>query len=96
MNIEELRKNYRDDILRIADKYGVTDVRVFGSVARGDAKEGSDVDFVVKFPKDTSFITYGEMQDELEDIISCKVDLHSEKGISKYLKDEILSNSENL
>ena len=96
MNLEELRKNYKEDILRIADKYGVTDVRVFGSVARGDAKEGSDVDFVVRFPKDASFITYGEMQDELEGVMSCRVDLLSENGINKHLKDEILSNSENL
>ena len=51
-DIEELLKNKRDEILRIAAKHGAYNVRVFGSVARGEADEDSDIDFLVEMGQD--------------------------------------------
>ncbi|HCR85538.1 MAG TPA: nucleotidyltransferase [Alphaproteobacteria bacterium] len=93
MNLEELRKNHKADILRIAEKYGVTNIRVFGSVARGDSKEGSDVDLLAKFPPKTSFIEYGKFLNDLEQSLPFEFDFLSENGINKYIKEEVINSS---
>ncbi len=48
ITLEELRTKYKPQILELAAKHGVTDIRVFGSVARGEAREDSDIDFLIK------------------------------------------------
>ena len=80
--IEELRAK-RDDILRVAAAHHVTNVRVFGSVARGDAA-ARDVDFVVDFPHDArGFDAFGileELRRDLETVVGCKVDVVTIRG----------------
>ena len=92
MNLEELRK-YKPQIEEIAAKYGVSNIRVFGSVARGDARADSDVDIIAKFPPKTGFKIFGGFLRELEDTLDTPVDLLSEKAINpsleKYIIDDI-------
>ena len=74
MTLDDLRAR-RDEILRLAEKHGASNVRVFGSVARGEARPDSDVDFIVSFrPKTSIFDQIGLWQD-LQELLGCEIDL---------------------
>ncbi len=74
MTLDDLRAR-RDEILRLAEKHGASNVRVFGSVARGEARPDSDVDFIVSFrPKTSIFDQVGLWQD-LQELLGCEIDL---------------------
>jgi len=83
--LSELRAK-RDEILRVAAVHRVTNVRVFGSVARGDASPRSDVDFVAELPPDArGFDAFGildELRQDLETVVGCKVDVITIRGPS--------------
>ena len=90
MGIEEVLGEKRDEILRIAAKHGVTSIRVFGSVARGDAGPDSDVDFLIESgPNRTPWFPAGLIVD-LEDLLGRRVDVASPNALHWYLKDRIL------
>ncbi|HEX4792149.1 MAG TPA: nucleotidyltransferase family protein [Humisphaera sp.] len=74
--------NRREEILAIARQYGASDVRVFGSVARGDATEESDIDFVARFEPGRSLFDQGGLLMELRDLLGIKVDLISEGALT--------------
>ncbi|MBK9125443.1 MAG: nucleotidyltransferase domain-containing protein [Chloroflexi bacterium] len=65
----------RGDILALTEKYGVTHVRVFGSIARGESEEGSDVDFIVTFPPGTSIFDQVGLWLDLKELLGCDIDL---------------------
>jgi len=81
--LRELRSK-RDEILRVAAAYRVTNVRVFGSVARGDADHKSDVDFIVDLPADAGgFRAFGLLENlerDLEAVVGCPVDVVTLSG----------------
>ena len=79
----------RRQILAIAKKYGAYNVRIFGSVARGEDTASSDLDFVVTMEKGRSFLDLVGLWQDLEDLLGCKVDVITDGGISPYLKDRI-------
>ncbi|MDH4203868.1 MAG: nucleotidyltransferase family protein [Phycisphaerae bacterium] len=81
----------RADILRIAAKYGADNVRVFGSVVRGAAGPGSDLDILVRFSKSTSLIDHIALMQDLEDMLGVKVDVVGEKGLHPLIRDSVLS-----
>jgi len=90
MTMEDLVRDKRDEIHRIARKHGVTSIRIFGSVARGEARADSDVDLLVDVgPETSSWFPAGLVLD-LEDILGCKVQVVTEKGLSPILKDRVL------
>jgi predicted nucleotidyltransferase len=66
MSPSDLLEQNRDEILRLAARYGATDVRVFGSVARGEAHEGSDVDFLVRMEPGRSIFDLAALVAELK------------------------------
>jgi hypothetical protein len=74
----------------ICTKYGVKTLAVFGSYARGEARRESDVDMLVSFTDRISLVTLIELEFELSEIMGRKVDLHTEDGLSPYLRDRIL------
>ncbi len=90
MTLEELRRNHRADILRIAETYGVTNIRVFGSVARGDAGPGSDVDLLVHPPKGIG-IGFIRCELELSDRLHMPVQLISDNALHYLIRDNILA-----
>ena len=73
----------RDAIIRLASSYGAHDVRLFGSLARGDSTATSDVDLVVRFDPDRSLLDHGGLLMDLRDLLDCKVDVISEGGTRK-------------
>ena len=91
MDINELIEAKRDEILRIAAKHGARNVRIFGSVARGEATEQSDVDFLVDMEPGRSLFDLAGLYVDLEALLDRKVDVVTTRGISPYLKDRILA-----
>lgn len=87
--VEQIRSK-REAILRIAAQYGIQRVRIFGSLARGEAHTDSDVDFLVDFEPGRSLLDQVGVGQELEELLGCKVDVVAEGGISPYLEDRIL------
>lgn len=90
MGIKEVIQSKRDEILRVAAKHGVRRIRVFGSVARGDAGPDSDIDFLVEVgPHHSPFFPGGLLAD-LEELLGRKVDIVTEKGLHWYIHDRVL------
>jgi len=71
----------RDDILRVAARHGAHDVRVFGSVARGDATDGSDLDLVVRFEAGRTLLDHAALIGDLEDLLGVRVDVIDVDGM---------------
>ena len=90
MGIEELLTEKREEILRIAARHGACNVRIFGSVARGEARPESDVDFLVDVGPDHSAFFPGGLVADLEDILGRRVDVVELAGLHWYLRDKIL------
>ncbi len=90
MEINKLLEDKRDEILRIAAFHGARNVRVFGSVARGDAGESSDIDLLVDMEPGRSLLDRGELIADLRDLLGRKVDVVTEEGIYWILKRRIL------
>lgn len=89
MNLEQLRAR-RDEILALAEKHGARNVRVFGSVARGEAEPGSDIDFVIDVGDNPSPFFPGGLLCDLEDLLGCRVDVVTAKSLHWYIRDRVL------
>jgi uncharacterized protein len=90
MNIELLLQEKREEILRIAARHGVRSIRVFGSAARGEAGEGSDLDLLIEAgPRRTPWFPGGLIAD-LEELLGCRVDVVTEKALHWYIRDRVL------
>jgi predicted nucleotidyltransferase len=96
MTRSEDLKLKRKDILRLAKQYGATQVRVFGSVARGEAGPNSDVDFLVEMDPDRSMFDLGGLLVELEDLLHCKVDILTEMSLHWYIRENVLQEAKPL
>lgn len=94
-SMSELRKR-RADILRIAAEHGAHDVRVFGSVVRGEAGKDSDVDVLVRLEDDRSLLDHVALKQDLEDLLGCRVDVVTEKALHELLRDAILGEAVSL
>lgn len=81
----------RNEIVSVAAKFGATNVRVFGSAARGEMRAGSDLDLLVRMNEGTSLFDLVGLSQALEDALGVDVDVLSEGGLSPYLRDRILS-----
>ncbi|MER3436411.1 MAG: nucleotidyltransferase [Chloroflexota bacterium] len=79
----------REEILRICAKYGARNVRVFGSVARGEADEQSDLDFLVEMDSGRSLFDLGGLQYELEQLLGCQVDVVTDRGLKARIRDRV-------
>lgn len=81
---------HRSELREVLRRHGVTNARIFGSVARGEDREGSDLDLMVDFGPGTSLIDVVGIQMELEAILGAPVDLVPAKG----LKDRVRASAE--
>lgn len=91
MRIDEVLKQRRKEILGIAAKYGARNVRVFGSVARGDADEGSDIDVLVELEPGRSLLDLGGLWAELNDLLGGKVDVVTVNGLRQRIREQVLN-----
>ena len=90
ITLEGLLKERRDEILRIANKYGARSVRVFGSVARGEADEQSDIDFLVEMEQGRSLLDLGGLQYELEELLGRPVDVVTVRGLKGRIRERVV------
>ena len=90
MGIEEILREKRDDILRIAARHGASNVRVFGSVARGEAGAQSDVDFLVELERGRSLLDHAALMIDLESLLGRRVDVATERGLKPQIRAYIL------
>ncbi|MEH2401801.1 nucleotidyltransferase family protein [Nostoc sp.] len=91
MNIYEILAAKREEILRIAAKYGAYNIRIFGSVARREADVNSDVDFLVEMETGRSLFDLGGLLMELQEILGCEVDVVTEKGLRSRIRERVLN-----
>jgi uncharacterized protein len=89
MRIEELRGR-RAEILRLAAFHGATNVRIFGSVARGEADERSDVDFLVDMRSGRSLLDLGGFLEDLRELLRHPVDVVTERGLKSRIRERVL------
>ena len=90
MRIDELKEK-REDILRIASQHGASNVRIFGSVARGETRPDSDVDFLVELEPDRSLLDHVALIQDLSDLLGRQVDVATDIGLRENLRDRILN-----
>jgi uncharacterized protein len=91
MDVEEILRQKRNEILEIASRHGASDVRVFGSVARGAAGTESDIDLLVRPGAKTSPWFPAGLILDLEELLGRKVDVATEGGLHWYIRDRILA-----
>jgi predicted nucleotidyltransferase len=81
----------RDEIVRLATSHGASRVRLFGSTARGEAREGSDVDLLVRMAPDRSLIDRIQLIHDLEDLLHSSVDVVNERALHPAIRDQVLA-----
>jgi len=88
--IQELLQEKREEILGLARKYGARDIRVFGSAARCEADDRSDIDFLVNMEPGRSLLDLGGLLMDLRALLGCEVDVVTERGLKKRIRDRVL------
>lgn len=94
MEIAELLEAKKGEILRIAAKHGARNVRIFGSVARGEARPDSDVDFLVDMEPGRTLFDMGGLLMDLRDLLGLEVDVVTEHGLKPRIRDRVLKEAE--
>ena len=90
MPISSQLDEHRQEILTLATRHGAKSIRVFGSVARGEADGQSDVDFLVEMEPGRSLMDMGGLLMDLQELLGCKVDVVSEKGLRPRIRERVL------
>ncbi len=90
MNLSQLIQQKRRQVLEIAEGHGARNVRLFGSVARGETTATSDLDLLIEMEPGRSLLDIIAIKQDLEELLGCKVDVVTEAAISPYLRDKVL------
>jgi uncharacterized protein len=84
-------QKYRVEILDLAMRHGASNVRVFGSLARGEGSESSDLDLLVTLEAGRSLLDLVGLKQDLEDLVHRPVDVVTEPALSPYLRERVLA-----
>ncbi len=90
MPLDPLLQHRRVEILRLAEKHGAHNVRVFGSMIRGEATPESDVDLLVDLESNRSLFDLGGLLMDLQDLLGRDVEVVTEKGLHWYIRDRVM------
>jgi uncharacterized protein len=90
MDLTALLQQNREQILETAAHYGAYDVRVFGSVVRGEADEASDIDLLVNLEPGRSLMDLGGLLYDLRQLLGVEVDVVTERGLRARIRDQVL------
>lgn len=96
MSTLELLSQRKPDLLRAVAHHRAISLRVFGSVARGEDRPASDIDFLVEFSPAASLLDLVGLQQELEEILGRKADIVTPDGVSPFLREKILAEARSL
>lgn len=92
-SLRELLQENREEILKIATKHGAYNLRIFGSVARGEERQDSDVDFLVDMESDRNLLDRIGLMQDLEDFLGRKVDVATVKVLRDFCRESILKDA---
>ena len=84
-------ERYRQQIVEVARRYGARNVRVFGSLARGEDSESSDLDLLVTLGEGRSLLDLVELKQDLEDLVHRPVDVVTDRALSPFLRERVLA-----
>ena len=88
--LEELRRR-PEEILAVATRHGASNVRVFGSVVRGEQDHDSDLDLIVDMEEDRSLFDLGGLAFDLEELLGCAVDVGLDDSFNERVRDQVLA-----
>ena len=91
--VHPLIQSHREQLLTLARRRGVTNVRVFGSMARGDERERSDVDLLVTLAPGTSALALGGLLLDAQELLGRRVDVVTEASLHPALRDRVLADA---
>ena len=90
MDVVELLESKREEILKISEHYGAHNVRIFGSVARGESESNSDIDILVDMEPGRSLFDLGGLLYDLQQLLGVEVDVVTENGLRSRIRDHVL------
>lgn len=90
MNHKKILQEKRLEILNIAKNHGASNIRVFGSVARGEATINSDIDFLMDIESGKNLLDRIALIQDLEDLLGCKVDIAKPENLHESIKEKVL------
>jgi hypothetical protein len=90
VTMEALRDHKREEVLRLAESHGARNIRVFGSVARGEASDTSDLDLLVEWEAGRSLLDHVALVQDLGELLGTKVHIGTEPSLHWYVRDRIL------
>ena len=96
LTLDTLRARRRAEILRLAEHRGAHSLRVFGSVARGESNENSDLDLLVEWEPGRSLLDHAGLVQDLQELLGVKVHLGTEQSLHWYVRDRILREATSL
>lgn len=96
MSILNLLKSKKNEIRNIAYKHGVTNISLFGSVLRNEDNENSDIDFLIEFEENRTLFDLIRLKEDLEILIGKEVDVVTKDSLHWTIKDQILSEVEQI
>jgi uncharacterized protein len=96
ISLDTLRAERREAILRLASRRGAYNLRVFGSVARGEATENSDLDLLVAWEPGRSLMDHAGLVEDLRELLGVKVHVGTEKSLHWYVRDRMLRDATQL
>jgi uncharacterized protein len=96
MSPSKVLKDNRQEILRIAAAHGARNIRLFGSVSRGEAGPKSDIDILVGLEPGRSLLDIIAIKQDLEDLLGCEVDVVTEEAVSPYIREQVLKEAVSL
>jgi uncharacterized protein len=91
MDVTQVLEENREDILKIAARHGARNIRLFGSVVRGEADEASDIDLLVSFDPETGLLQHAALIRELREFLGCSVDVVDDEGLRPRIRDRVLN-----
>lgn len=94
--MHRLMEDHRSEILALAERHGIRDVRVFGSMAREDADDASDVDLLVSLAPGKSGLALGGLLMDVQDLLQRRVEVVTEGGLHPALRDRVLEEAQPL
>ena len=87
---------HRAGILTLAERHGVRNVRVFGSMARGDADDASDIDLLVSLAPDKTGLALGALLMDVQSLLGRRVEVLTESGLHPAIRDRVLKEAQPL
>ena len=96
LTLDTLRHEKRAEILRLAEMHGCHNVRIFGSVATGESRPDSDIDFLVDIESGRTVFDLGALLSDLRALLGTEIDVVESRSIHPYIRDRVLAEAVSL